>query len=76
MKSAMNELWANLYLQNHAEINGRKVFHYLIQTAIGNISIVEYEEPSKQLKRFMYGEDYEAAERKFKACCKWVMMGK
>ena len=70
------ELWSKLYLQNHAEINGREIFHYLIQTSIGNFNVVEYETPSKEIKRFMLDEDYEGAERKFKACCAWVMKGK
>ena len=70
------ELWSKLYLQNHAEINGREVSHYLVQTTIGNFNIVEYETPPKELKRFIFDEDYEAAEKKFKACCAWVMKGK
>ena len=70
------DLWSKLYLQNHAEISGRCIYHYLIQTSIGNFNIVEYETPSKELKRFNLDEDYEAAERKFKACCSWVMKGK
>ena len=70
------ELWSKLYLQNHAEINGRGIYHYLMQTTIGNFNVVEYETPSKELKRFMFDEDYEAAERKFKSCCAWVMKGK
>lgn len=72
----MDNLWADLHLQEHAEINGRHVFHYLIGSAIGNFNIVEYETPTKELKRFVFDEDYENAERKFKVCCKWIMSGK
>ena len=70
------ELWSKLHLQNHAEINGRGIYHYLMQTTIGNFNVVEYETPSKEIKRFTFDEGYEAAERKFKACCAWVMKGK
>ena len=69
-------LWINLHLVEHAEIDGRQVFHYIISSGIGYFNIVEYETSTKELKRFMFEDDYEIAERKFKVCCKWIMSGK
>ena len=72
----MDNLWSKLNLQEHAEINGRQVFHYLISSAIGNFNIVEYETTTKELRRSIFEDDYEGAERKFKTCCQCIMSGK
>ena len=56
---------ANFYQQNHSIINGRNVWHYLITTPIGNFSVVEYEQTGLEIKRFIFDESYEKAEKKF-----------
>ena len=71
-----NELWANINLQNHSMINGRNVWHYLISTSIGNFSIVEYEQPSKEIKRFIFNESYEDAEKKYESLVIGIIKGK
>ena len=43
---------AKLYTQNESKINGRGVWLYLIDTPIGQIHVVEYENPQMELTRF------------------------
>lgn len=70
------ELWAKMYEQKHAEINGRNVWHYLISTAIGNIHVVEFELESKELIRTLFDEDNDKAEKYFNYTCKKIIDGK
>ena len=73
-----NEYFANLYCQRENTINGRKAWLYLLQTSIGNIVAVEYETPlpEKEIKRKLYDEHYEEAERYFETICKKMLTGK
>ena len=72
-----NEYFANLYCQRENTINGRKAWLYLLQTSIGNIVSVEYETlPEKEIKRKLYDEHYEEAERYFETICKKMLTGK
>ena len=72
-----NEMqWAHLYLQRKNTINGMDIYFYLIQTAIGNICAVEYEEPTKELKRKLFDEHYADAEKYFEKVCKKILNGK
>lgn len=64
-----------LYTQNHSTINGFGVWHYLIETPIGYIHVVEYEKPDKELKRYIIDGDYEAAERKYNYICRAIING-
>lgn len=64
-----------LFTQQHSRINGRGVWHYLIDTAIGHIHVVEYEQPSMELKRFIIDADNDKAERKYTAICKRILNG-
>jgi hypothetical protein len=66
---------AKLTLEQESCINGRNVYHYLIDTSIGEIHIVEYEEKSKVLTRFTT-DDKMAAIKKYNACCKKILSGK
>lgn len=65
-----NNLWANMYMQNHCEINGRNVWHYLIDTAIGQINVVQWERPDMELETVYIPNDYDKAERKYHRVCK------
>lgn len=65
-----------MYTQNTAKINGREVNHYLIDTAIGQINIVQYEKPELELTTELIYNDYEKAERRFSTICKQILNGK
>ena len=65
-----------LYTQQHNTINGRGIWHYLIDTPIGHIHVVEYESQSRELFRFLIDQDNEKAERKFASICKSILNGK
>ena len=71
-----NELWANLYKQKEMTINGRAAWLWLISTAIGNIAIVQYEKPSKEIVGKLFSEHYEQAEAYFETICKKMVSGK
>lgn len=60
-----NELFAEIYQQNHSTINGRNIWHYLIHTSIGQINVVEYEQKDLTLKRYIIDGYYSKAEKKF-----------
>lgn len=60
-----SELWAKLYQQNHSVINGRGVWHYLLDTSLGQFNVVEYEQKDMSLKRFLMDASYSKAEKKF-----------
>ena len=64
------------YTQNQATINGRNAWHYLIDTPIGQFNVVEYEQPSRELKRFIFDGNYGKAEDKFASICKGILSGK
>ena len=70
-----NELWAKLYQQNHSKINGRGVWHYLLDTSIGQINLVEYEQRDLTLKRYIIDGDYEKAEKKYDQLCIQMIKG-
>jgi hypothetical protein len=67
---------AKLYTQNESKINGRGVWHYLIDTPIGQIHVVEYENPQKELIRFLIDSNLEKATAKYNAICKNIIAGK
>ena len=70
------ELWANMYEQKKATINGRNLWMYMIATAIGNLFVVEFEMQSKEIVRKIFDEDLEKADKYFKAACKMMIDGK
>lgn len=55
------------YTQAESIINGRHIWFYLIATPIGNFHVVEYELPTKLIKRFLFDEHLEDAEKKYKS---------
>jgi hypothetical protein len=67
---------AKLYTQNGSKINGRGVWHYLIDTPIGQIHVVEYENPRKELIRFLIDSDLGKATLKYNTICKKILAGK
>lgn len=64
------------YQQNHSTIDGRNIWHYLIVTPIGHIHVVQYEERSLELKRFIIDESLSKAEKKYTQICVGIAKGK
>ena len=64
------------YTQQHNIINGRGIWHYLIDTPIGQIHVVQYEAPSMEITRFIIDGNNDKAERKFANICKGILNGK
>lgn len=67
---------AKLYTQNESKINGRGVWHYLIDTPIGQIHVVEYENTQMELIRFLIDSNMEKARAKYNAICKNIVAGR
>ena len=65
-----------MYTKSQSEINGRGIWHYMIETPIGRFNVVEYEEPSMQIKRFVYDEQQEIAEQQYKRIAHKMVSGK
>ena len=75
----MNEnktIWAEMYLQRKNEINGRIVMLYLITTGIGNIAVLDYEQKDLSIKRKIFSDDYDKAEKNFETVCKRMIDGR
>lgn len=70
-----NELWANMYQQEHATIFGRNIWHYLIDTAIGQIHVVQYETRNEIHEQVIMNNNTKA-EKVFKKFCKDLLDGK
>lgn len=63
-------LWAELYCQRENTINGRHVWLYLLHTAIGNITIVDYEgNDDPAITRKIFDENYAKADKHFDSVC-------
>lgn len=71
-----NELWAQMYQQEHATIHGHGVWHYLVDTSIGQIHVVEYEARGMEMITKIVLNDNGKAERLFKSFCKLLLSGK
>lgn len=71
----MNSYECRIYTQQHSTINGTGVWHYLIDTPICQIHVVEYEKPDKELKRIIIDGDNKAAERKYNCLCRAILNG-
>lgn len=65
-----------MYTQNAATINGREINHYLVDTPIGQINIIQYAKPGLEIATELIYNDYEKAERKFSTICKQMLNGK
>ena len=64
------------FTQQHNTINGRNIWHYLLDTPIGHSHMVQYEERSMEITRFIIDADNAKAERKFASICKGILSGK
>ena len=70
------DLFASLYIQKQNYINGRNVWLYLLSTSIGNIAVVDYEQPGLEIKRKLFIESYDKAESYFDTVCHRIVSGK
>lgn len=66
----------NMYTQQHNVINGRNIWHYLLDTPIGHIHVVEYEDSEQLIHRHIIDSNNDKAERKFASICKGILNGK
>ena len=66
---------AKVYEQEHATIYGHNVWHYLIDTPIGQIHVVDYE-AQREIKRIIIDADNQKAEKTFKRICHQMTDGK
>lgn len=64
------------YTQNHAQVGTRNIWHYLLDSEVGQVHIVQYEKPGKELETFLFYYDNEKAEKKFKSLVKRMVEGK
>lgn len=67
---------ARMFTQNTATINGRKISHFLIDTDIGQISVIQYEKPTLEIVTELIYNDWDKAEKKFNSICKQILDGK
>ena len=67
---------ARMFTQNVATINGRNIGHYLIDTDIGQISVIQYEKPDRCIATELIYNDWDKAEKKFSSICKQILDGK
>lgn len=67
---------AQMYTQNSARINGREVAHYLVNTEVGQIHVIQYEKTDLEIVTELVFNDYDKAEKKFSNICKQMLDGK
>ena len=67
---------ARMFTQNIATINGRNIGLYLIDTDLGQISLIQYEMPDRCLKTELIYNDWDKAEKRFNTICKQMLDGK
>ena len=67
---------ARMFTQNIATINGRNIGQYLIDTDLGQISLIQYEMPDRRLKTELIYNDWDKAEKRFNTICKQMLDGK
>jgi hypothetical protein len=71
-----NELWAKLYEQKHADINGYGVWLYLISSSIENFYIVQWEAVGHDLREKIFRYNPDGAEKLFAKKCSDLIKGK
>ena len=65
-----------MFTQNSAVINSRKVYQYLIDSDIGQISVIQYEKPTLEIVTELIYNDWDKAEKRFNTICKQILDGK
>ena len=67
---------ATLNTLAHSTIDGRNVWLYQIESPIGNIHIVDYEQRDMSIKRTMFEEQLNRAEKKYSETVKKIAGGR
>ena len=68
---------ASVYTQDEMILqNGRHAWLYLINSPIGNIWVIDYEEPTMEIKRRIIDGDIDKAQNYFRNICKKMIDGK
>lgn len=67
---------AAVYTQRESTIYGRKIWLYLISSPIGNIAVVDYEQPGKEIVRKLFGDSYDKAENYYCKVCRKILASK
>lgn len=60
----------------HMVLNGRNIWHYMVDTPIGEIHAVQYEAPDLELHTTLIYISNQKAEKLFKKLCKDMIAGK
>lgn len=68
-----DKLECNMYTQHWSEINGRKIWHYLICCPVGAIHIITYEKKYGGTERKIILDDNDKAEKLFNKTCKNIL---
>lgn len=63
-------------LMEHATIYGHNVYHYKIDTPIGDFHVVEWEGKGMGLDRKIFDQDNAAAEKEFQKVATNMLKGK
>lgn len=66
---------AGFFTLKTAEIGRRHVWLYKVQCPIGNIFIVEAEQPSMEIKSWLFQYDAKKALDRFDTCVKKILKG-
>lgn len=72
----MENYEAIMSLAEHATIYGHNIWHYLIDTSIGEIHVVEFETKDMSLERKIFDGNKQKAENYFKKTAKELLDGK
>ena len=67
---------AKMYTQNIATVNGRNIGHYLVDTMVGQINVIQYEKTDAELETILIYGNYDKAEKKFKRVCNDILNGR
>lgn len=70
---------ASIYTQSIATVNGRNIAHYLVNTSVGQINVIQYEKQKPyypELETILIYNDYEKAEKKFASLCRKMVDGR
>ena len=65
-----------MYTQGHTIINGRNIWHYLIEAPIWYIHVVEWEKRDNTLERVIIDGDNYKAEKKYNSVIVKILNGK
>ena len=64
---------AKVYCIKHSEIEGRGVWHYMIDSPVGQVHLIQYEKADKELVTEMAYNNSDKASRTFKRICMKIL---